>query len=129
MRRDIKHLRNHIIVCGIGETGSCIARELMNTGAAFVVVERDQDRIEALQKLGDVMHIRGDATSDAVLIEAGIDHAAGLAATLSSEKDNLFLTLTARQLNPSIRIVARGLDDSMNQKLRRAGADATVSPT
>lgn len=129
MKKDIKQLRNHVIVCGAGATGTCIARELAETGASFVVVELDEERLDALQKLGDVLCLSGDATDDEVLIEAGIDHAAGLAATLPSEKDNLFLTLTARQLNPSIRIVARGLDDSVNQKLRRAGADATVSPT
>lgn len=129
MKRDIKHLRNHIIVCGAGATGTRIARELADTGAGFVVIDCDPERIEALQRLGDILSIRGDATDDEVLIRAGIDYAAGLASALSTEKDNLFLTLTARQLNPSIRIVARGLDDSVNQKLRRAGADATVSPT
>ena len=129
MKKDIKQLRNHVIVCGAGSTGTCIARELTETGVSFVVVELDEERLDALQKLGEVLCLSGDATDDEVLIEAGIDHAAGLAATLSSEKDNLFLTLTARQLNPSIRIVARGLDDSVNQKLRRAGANATVSPT
>jgi voltage-gated potassium channel len=129
MGKDIKNLRNHIIVCGAGETGTCIARELMDTGARFVIIENDADRIEAVRRLGDVLCIHGDATEDEILIEAGIDHAAGLAAALSSEKDNLFLTLTSRQLNPTIRIVARGLDESMNQKLRMAGANATVSPT
>jgi voltage-gated potassium channel len=129
MGKEIKNLRNHVIVCGAGETGTCIARELLDTGARFVIIEKDADRIQALQRLGDMLCIRGDATEDETLIEAGIDHAAGLAAALSSEKDNLFLTLTARQLNPTIRIVARGLDESMNQKLRMAGANATVSPT
>jgi voltage-gated potassium channel len=129
MGRDIKNLRNHTIVCGAGQTGTCIARELLDTGAHFVMVERDAERIETLRKLGDILCVRGDATNDETLIEAGIDHAAGLAAALSSEKDNLFLTLTARQLNPTVRIVARGLDESMNQKLRMAGANATVSPT
>ena len=128
MKRDIENLRNHIIVCGAGATGSRIWRELSDTGANFVLVERDPDRIEALEKAGNVLYIQGDATTDEILIAAGIEHADGLAAALSSEKDNLFLTLTARQLNPSLRIVARGLDDSINQKLRRAGADATVSP-
>ncbi len=128
MKKDIKQLRNHVIVCGAGATGSCIARELEETGVSFVVVELDEERLNALQKLGDVLCLSGDATDDDTLLEAGIDRASGLAATLSSEKDNLFLTLTARQLNPSIRIVARGLDDSVNQKLRRAGADATVAP-
>ena len=129
MGKEIRDLRNHIIVCGAGETGMCIARELADTGARFVIIEKNAERIEALQKLGDMLCIHDDATEDETLIEAGIDHAAGLAATLSSEKDNLFLTLTARQLNPTIRIVARGLDESMNQKLRMAGANATVSPT
>jgi voltage-gated potassium channel len=64
-----------------------------------------------------------------MLIKAGIERAQGLAAALTTEKDNLFLTVTARQLNPSIRIVARGLDPSVNQKLRKAGADSVVSPT
>jgi len=129
MKRDLNHLRNHFIVCGAGATGVCIAQELMNAGIRLVVIERDPERIEALRKLSNTLHIQGDATDDETLIEAGIDHAAGLAATLSTEKDNLFLTLTARQLNPSIRIVARGLDEGVNRKLRKAGADATVSPT
>ena len=129
MKRDLNHIRKHFIVCGAGRTGTCIAQELLRTGIDFVVIERDPERIEELSKLGDVLHIRGDATDDETLIEAGIDRAAGLAATLTSEKDNLFLTLTARQLNPSIRIVARGLDEGVNRKLRKAGADATVSPT
>jgi len=129
MEKEIRNLRNHMIVCGAGETGTCIARELMATGARFVVIEKDAGRVEALQRLGDLLFIHGDATEDETLIEARIDHAAGLAATLSSEKDNLFLTLTSRQLNPTVRIVARGLDENMNQKLRMAGANATVSPT
>jgi voltage-gated potassium channel len=129
MNKDIKQLRSHIIVCGIGATGSCIAHELEKTGRDFVIIERDRERIEAAQKLGEFLYIQADATDDETLMRAGVDKAAGLAAALSTEKDNLFLTLTARQLNPSIRIVARGLDESVNRKLRKAGADAVVSPT
>jgi voltage-gated potassium channel len=128
MKKEIENLRNHIIVCGAGATGSRIARELADTGASFVLIESDPDHIEALERAGDILYIQGDATTDEVLITAGIERAEGLAAALSSEKDNLFLTLTARQLNSSIRIVARGLDESVNQKLHRAGADAIVSP-
>ncbi len=129
MIKDIKLLRNHFIVCGAGSIGACIAHELSRTGTNFVIIERDPERIEAARKFGDVFHIQGDATDDEVLLRAGIDRAAGLAAALSTEKDNLFLTLTARQLNPSIRIVARGLDEAVDRKLRKAGADAVVSPT
>ncbi|UCD57209.1 MAG: potassium channel protein [Candidatus Hydrogenedentota bacterium] len=129
MNKDIKDLRNHFILCGAGATGSCIAQELIKTATRFVVVERDPERIEAVRKLGEVFHIKADATDDSVLVRAGIAHASGLAAALSTEKDNLFLTLTARQLNPSIRIVARGLDESVNRKIHKAGADAVVSPT
>lgn len=129
MNKDIEQLRNHFIVCGGGATGTCIIQELMKTGTDFVVIERSSEQIEAMRKLGDVLFIQGDATEDDVLLRAGIVHAAGLAAALSTEKDNLFLTLTARQLHPSIRIVSRGLDRSINQKLRKAGADAVVSPT
>ncbi len=129
MNKDIKQLRSHFVVCGAGATGTCIAQELMKTGTKFVVIDRDPERLEAACKLGEVYYIQGDATDDEVLVKAGIDRASGLAAALSTEKDNLFLTLTARQLNPSIRIVARGLDESVNRKLRKAGADAVVSPT
>ncbi len=129
MNKDIKELRNHFIVCGFGATGSCIVQELIKTGTDFVVVERDPERAEALKKLGEIFYITDDATDDETLLRAGIDRAAGLAAALSTEKDNLFLTLTARQLNPSLRIVAEGLDEQVNRKLRKAGADAVVSPT
>ncbi|GAB4335321.1 MAG: potassium channel protein [Candidatus Abyssubacteria bacterium] len=129
MNKDIKQLRRHVILCGAGQTGTCIAQEMLKTGTDFVVIERDLERIEALTKLGEIFYILGDATDDETLLSAGIDHAAGLAAALSTEKDNLFLTLTARQLNPSLRIVARGLDPVVDRKLRKAGADAVVSPT
>lgn len=129
MNKDIRQLRDHFIVCGFGVTGSCIAQELIKTGARIVVIENNPERIETLRKLDDVLHVEGDTTDDEVLIRAGIDRASGLAAALSSEKDNLFLTLTARQLNPAVRIVARGLDDSVNRKLQKAGADAVVSTT
>jgi len=129
MNQNIKKLRNHFIVCGAGSTGACIVDELMKTKTDFVAIERNPERIEALRKLGDIAYIEGDATEDEILIRAGIEQAQGLAAALTTEKDNLFLAVTARQLNPSIRIVARGLDPSVNQKLRKAGADSVVSPT
>jgi voltage-gated potassium channel len=129
MNKDIKQMRNHFIVCGLGATGSCIAQELLKTGTPFVAIERASEHIEIAQRLGEFPYIMADATDDEVLLKAGIDHAIGMAAALSTEKDNLFLTLTARQLNPSIRIVARGLDESVNRKLKKAGADAVVSPT
>ncbi|RJP64478.1 MAG: potassium channel protein [Candidatus Abyssobacteria bacterium SURF_17] len=129
MNKDISKLRNHFIVCGSGATGTCIVQELLKTATRFVIVERDHARLETLQKLDELLYVEGDATDDDVLLKAGIKHASGLAAALSTEKDNLFLTLTARQLNPSIRIVARGLDENVDQKLRKAGANAVVSPT
>jgi voltage-gated potassium channel len=129
MNKDIEKLRQHVILCGAGQTGTCIAQEMLKTGTSFVVIEREPERVEALMKLGNVFYILGDATDDDILLRAGIVRAASLAAALSTEKDNLFLTLTARQLNPSIRIVARGLDPVVDRKLRKAGADAVVSPT
>jgi voltage-gated potassium channel len=129
MNKEIRQMRNHFIVCGLGATGVCIAHELLKTGAQFVAIERVSAHIESAQKLGEFPYVKGDATDDDVLLEAGIDRAAGLTAALATEKDNLFLTLTARQLNPSIRIVARGLDESVNRKLKKAGADSIVSTT
>ena len=127
MERRIAELRNHVVVCGAGETGKHIARELVHTSTPFVFVELHADRIDALRRLGDVLYVIGDATESEVLRAARVDHARGLIVDMPSDKDNLFAVLTARELNPSLRIVARVIAEESGPKMLKAGADAVVS--
>jgi voltage-gated potassium channel len=128
MERRINELRDHIVVCGSGETGRHIARELAQARTAFVMVEVDPKQERALQKTGrDLLYIIGDATETDVLRAARIDTARGLIACTPSDKDNLFAILTAREINPRVRIVSLVAADESRSKLLRAGADAVVS--
>lgn len=128
MERRINELRGHIVVCGGGETGRTIARELIQTRTPFVLVEEDAKQERALQKLGpEVLYIIGDATEDDVLQAARLEAARGLIACMASDKDNLFTLLTAREMNPRMRIVSVVSADESRPKLLKAGADAVVS--
>ncbi len=130
LRKAVAHQEDHIIVCGAGTTGIHVIEELVATHTPFVVVEQDQDRLQWIAEHLEVDYLRiiGDATEDDVLIQAGIEKARGVVAALSSDKDNLFITITARQLNDSLRIISRAKEISTSNKLKRAGADAVVSP-
>ena len=130
MRRSLNALDHHYIICGAGRTGRHMIHELVATERPFVLIDIDEQRARALL---DELHtqfpiIVGDATDDEVLRNAGIDRAIGLCAALSSDKDNLLITMTARMVRTDLRIVARCTDQKISQKLQRAGANAVVSP-
>lgn len=127
MEADIGKLRDHVIVCGAGETGRYIAEELLKTRVPFVVIDKDGDRLTSLETLGRVLSIAGDATQDDILARAQILHAKGLIAALPQDRDNVFAVLTARALNPRLRIVSKAIEPGSRPKLAKAGADATVS--
>lgn len=128
MERRLAALRDHIIVCGAGETGRHIAIEFLRTGESFVLIEVDNDQEVALRKLGPtVTYLIGDATDGEVLRQAGVERARGLIGAMPSDKDNLFTILTARELNPALRIVSRIMGGDSRAKLLKAGADAVVS--
>jgi len=128
MERRIAALRDHVIVCGAGETGRHIAIEFIRTGEPFVLVEVDADKEVALRKLGSgIAYLMGDATDGEVLRQAGVERARGLIGAMPSDKDNLFTILTARELNPRLRIVSRIMGEDSRAKLLKAGADAVVS--
>jgi voltage-gated potassium channel len=129
MENKIKKLRSHYIVCGVGETGFYIAEELYKIGVPFVVIENSKQQIERLRNLPDMLFVEGDATADLVLKKAGIESASGIILALHSDQDNLFVTLSARQLNPKIKIVAKCIDPGNDTKLLRAGANEVVSPS
>jgi voltage-gated potassium channel len=130
MQRAIEKLKEHVIVCGIGTTGWHIATELRAVGVSFVVIDTDRERLEELSEefQEDLLYVMGDATDDHVLELAGIERARGVISALNDDKANLFVTISARALNPSARIVAKSIEPSTEAKLRRAGADSVVAP-
>lgn len=127
--KDISKLRDHTIVCGIGRTGRQVVRELEDAKEPYIVVERDGARLEQLrEEYPEALALEADATRDETLTEAGIRGARGLVAALSADADNVFVCLTARDLQPELNIVARAYDAETVKKLRKAGADHVVSP-
>ncbi len=129
MKKIINNISEHLIVCGAGNTGHHIIQELYNTKKEFVVIEENKEVYEELQnKYLDIICIHGDATKDEVLEEAGVEKAKAIAAVLPYDKDNLFLTITAKQLNPKIRIISKIMNLENKRKLIRAGASSIVPP-
>ncbi len=126
LSKKIENLKNHYIICGYGRMGSIICREMAHNRAPFVVIEGATDVVAGMDR--DILALQGDATQDSVLKQAGIDRARGLISVLSSDADNLYVVLSARGLNPKLRIVARASDEGAEKKLLRAGADNVVSP-
>ncbi|HWP95837.1 MAG TPA: potassium channel protein [Syntrophomonadaceae bacterium] len=124
----IKLLENHIIVCGAGRVGSSVAHVLRAEKASYVLVDSDPDKVAELESAGHLVY-EGDATEDEVLKLLGIDKARGIVAALPEDAYNLFIALTARDVNPSLKIVARAERPETMEKLRRAGADKVISPT
>lgn len=128
MEKDIAKLRDHYIVCGSDETAGTIIRELLRTRRDFVVVEPDKEKLEKLRAQGDFLFVQDDPAEDQALRRAGIDRARGVFPCLPSDEANVFVTITARGLNPGLRIVAKGIDPRSHEKMRKAGADAVISP-
>ena len=124
MEKSIDKLSNHYIICGIGDTGVHALEELIHMNADFVAVEREQAQIEHLLEARDFLHVQGDATDDEVLIRAGIEQARGLITSLSRDQDNLFVVLSAKQLNSKLKVVSKAVEENSQIKLKKAGADA-----
>lgn len=126
--RKMSKLRDHFIICGAGRVGSHLIRGLRAVDATFVVIERDSAKVEALTDL-NIPVLPRDATLEETLHEAGVEHARGLATCLPDDADNVYVVLTARDLNPNIHIVARAAEEQAESKLIRAGANRVVAPT
>jgi voltage-gated potassium channel len=131
MDKMIERMKDHYIICGIGRTGSHIATELGKTKRPFVVVDDKEDVILAhRERVGfDYPYVVGSAADDDVLVRAGIERAAGLATALPEDKDNIFVVVSARGLNPHLRIISKLVSPETEPKLIRAGASQVVSPT
>jgi voltage-gated potassium channel len=127
MKNTIEKFQGHFIVCGESQTGRYVVEELIKTHKPFVVIETDKAKLAALGERG-IPYIEGDATTDAVLEAAGIERASGLITTLHTDAENLFVVLTAKGLNPGLRVIAKAVDEESRQKLQKVGADGVVMP-
>ncbi len=127
MAESVAALRDHYIVCGYGRVGSTVIRELMHTGQRFVVIDIHEPSLERAVADGHLV-VMGDATDDATLRTAGIERARGLITTIDSDANNVYVTLSARALNPTLFIVARASAPGSEAKLVQAGANRIVSP-
>ena len=127
MKTKIAKLKGHLILCGYGRVGEEIARTFKEEGVPFVVIDNRPECITRAEQAG-YLHLQGDATSDEVMKEAGIERARGLVAALGTDADNTYIVLSARGLRPDLFIEARASDKEAEAKLKRAGADRIVSP-
>lgn len=130
MQKKVDSYHDHYIVCGAGRVGRAVVHELVQTDCEFVVIDKDESHLERLgHDLGvQLVYVIGDATEDAVLQEAGVKRAAGLVCSLTSDPQNLFVTLSARSINPDLRIVTKVVEHENEAKMKMAGAQTTVSP-
>jgi voltage-gated potassium channel len=126
-KRMIDKLEKHYIVCGYGRVGRSAAGELQRAGVPLVVVDRNPEKVERATQAG-LLAVVADSTRDQTLIDVGVSRAKGLVAALATDADNLFLILSAKGLNPGLKVAARASEDESEQKLRRAGADTVFAP-
>jgi voltage-gated potassium channel len=127
MQKGLKELVDHYIVCGFGRVGRRVAQELCTRKVPFVVIDNDPQRIEQADK-DRFLFIQGDSTADQTLTDAGIDRARALITAVANEADGVFITLSARQLNPNLFITARAETEEGKKKMLRAGANKVISP-
>ncbi|MDB4964150.1 MAG: Potassium channel protein [Myxococcales bacterium] len=131
LKKRMKRMKDHVVVCGAGTTGRNVIEEMLKTGISVVAVDMDEHELKEIADAypkADFTYLVGDATDDDTFNAVNLPAARGLVAALASDKDNLYLTVSARQVNPAIRIVARCAELSHVEKIKRAGADAVVSP-
>jgi voltage-gated potassium channel len=131
LRKRIKKMKDHVIVCGAGSTGRHIIEELIKTLTPVVAVDTNEDELKdiaARHPGAEYTYVVGDATDDDVIAQVNLSTARGLVAALSSDKDNLYIVVSARLTGSNLRIIARCAELSHVEKLKRAGADGVVSP-
>lgn len=125
-QRMIDQMKNHIVVCGYGRNGQQAVQKLMAYERTFVVIEHDQEVVEKFSK--EIDFIQGNASEDEVLKKAGIERASTLICALPSDADNLFVVLSARQINEDLQIISRAAEETSHKKLILAGADNVIMP-
>ena len=128
MIRTVDKLLNHYIICGLGDTGVHVLDEMLKAEVDFVGIEFEEERLIHLSDTRNFLYLQGDATDDELLLRAGIERAQGLVTCLSRDQDNLFVVISARKLNPHLRIASKAVEDNSPGKLITAGADEVVLP-
>ena len=128
VRNKIQRLKDHVVICGYGRNGHQAVQELLDHHVKIVVVERDEQIMESILENPGLLYIHGDATRDDTLALCKIDRAKALITTLPVDADNLFVVLTARELNPGLKIISRASDEHSDAKLKRAGATNIIMP-
>ena len=129
MEKAIKKLKGHYILCGFGRVGHNIAHELEATNRHYVAIDEDIHHLESYrEKSPGLLYLHGDASDDDILLRADLEHAKGVFAVTGDDSRNLMIVITAKQLKPEVRIVARCQETRNMEKMRKAGADAIVSP-
>ncbi len=127
MQKNIEALTGHYIVCGFGRIGEVICRELASKPVPFAILEQLDERMREAEA-NNYLALQGDATDEKLLMAAGVTRARGLFASLASDADNVFVTLTAKELNPALFVVARAENERSERTLLRSGADKVISP-
>lgn len=127
LEKQIASLADHFIICGFGRIGKVICHDLTDESMPFVVIEKDEGKLEQLEK-DHYLYLLGDATSEEVLLQAGLERAKGLVTAVSRDADNVFIALTAKGLTPEIFVLSRAADLKNEKKLLRAGASRVVCP-
>ncbi len=128
VNKEIQKLKNHVIVCGYGRNGRQACEQLSSGNEVYVAIESNPDIINSMRADGNILFIEGDATNDDVLAEAGLERAKALITALPSDAANVFVVLTARDKNPTLKIISRASDDASEHKLKRAGANNVIMP-
>jgi len=128
MNTSISKLENHVVVCGFGRIGRQVCKELMMEKQAFVVIEKNPEVVRKLSQLEGYLYIEGEAIEDEILAQAQLSKANTLITTLPSDSDNVYVTLSAREVCPSLTIISRMSNDMSESKLKRAGCDYVMMP-
>lgn len=128
VKKKISELDNHVIVCGYGRNGRQVCLELEDDKHPYIIIEKRENLIEEFKLNQKLLYIDGDATEEEILIEAGIKKAKAIITTLPEDPDNVYVVLSARELNPDITIISRASNEASVNKLKRAGANNVIMP-
>ncbi len=126
--REVKNLKNHVIVCGYGRNGEMACQELYDSKKDFIIIENNENVLNSIPEDRNYPYLKGNATLDESLVQAGIEKASTVITTLPSDADNVFITLTAKELNPNVNVIAKASETTSEKKLYRAGASHVVMP-
>ena len=128
LNKAISKLSNHIVVCGYGRNGKQVCDELGEAGQPFLVIEKDPERLNYIYEHAEILCVEGDATDDEILHSINLNQAKAIITTLPKDADNVFVTLSAKEIHPEIFVISRASEETSETKLKRAGADKVIMP-